>query len=120
MQAMSKRERRHPEPAPYLGEFEQLLLLAILQCGEDAYTVPIRRVLSERAGRDVARGALYTSLDRLGAKGLLKSAMSEPLAVRGGRSRRYFTVTPLGLEALRTARAAVSTLSQGLEELLEP
>jgi hypothetical protein len=56
-----------------LGEFEQLLLLAILQCGEDAYTVPIRRLLSERAGREVARGALFTTLGRLDAKGLLRS-----------------------------------------------
>jgi DNA-binding PadR family transcriptional regulator len=102
-----------------LGEFEQLLLLAILQCGEDAYTVPIRRLLSERAGREVARGALFTTLGRLDAKGLVSSRMGEPLAVRGGRPRRYFEVTPRGVEALRTARAAVAEMSQGLESLLE-
>lgn len=102
-----------------LGEFEHLLLLAILQCGDDAYTVPIRRLLSERAGREVARGALFTTLDRLDAKGLVSSRMGEPLAVRGGRARRYFQVTPRGVEALRTARAAVATMSQGLESLLE-
>ena len=118
MQAMSKRRARRPPATPYLGEFEQLLLLAVLQCGDDPYTVPIRRLLSERAGRQVARGALHTSLDRLEAKGLVTSAMGEPLAIRGGRSRRYFRVTPAGVEALRAARAAVSTLSQGLEELL--
>ena len=103
----------------YLGEFEHLVLLAILQCGDDAYTVPIRDVLQTRAGRDVARGALFTSLDRLEAKGLLTSRMSEPLAVRGGRPRRYYAVTPRGVEALRAARATVATLSQGLESLLE-
>lgn len=102
-----------------LGEFEQLLLLAILQCGEDAYTVPIRRVLSDRAGRDVARGALFTTLDRLEAKQFVSSRMGEPLAVRGGRARRYFLVTPRGVEALRSARATVAVLSQGLESLLE-
>jgi DNA-binding PadR family transcriptional regulator len=102
-----------------LGEFEQLLLLAILQCGEDAYTVPIRRLLSERAGREVARGALFTTLGRLDAKGLVSSRMGEPLAVRGGRPRRFFEVTPRGVEALRTARAAVAEMSQGLESLLE-
>ena len=104
---------------PYLGEFEQLLLLAILQCGEDAYTVPIRTVLAERSRRRVSRGALYTSLDRLETKGLLTSRMGESLAVRGGRARRYYSVTPAGLGALRTARAAVADLSRGLESLLE-
>ena len=104
---------------PYLGEFEQLLLLAILQCGEEAYTVPIRTVLAERSRRRVSRGALYTSLDRLETKGLLTSHMGESLAVRGGRARRYYSVTPAALGALRTARAAVADLSRGLESLLE-
>ena len=80
-----------PNPASpaYLGELEQLLLLAILQCGDDAYTVPIRQVLAEKSRRRIARGALYTSLDRLESKGLLSSRLGEPLAERGGRSRRY-------------------------------
>lgn len=110
MQAMAK--------SPYLGEFEQLLLLAILRCGEDAYTVPIRRVL-EQAGRSVSRGAVHTSLDRLDAKGLLCSRMGEPLAVRGGRARRYYALTDDGLKALRTARTALKRLSHGLESLID-
>jgi DNA-binding PadR family transcriptional regulator len=110
MQSMS-------EP-PYLGELEQLLLLAILQCGEDAYTVPIRGVLADRSRRNLARGALYTSLDRLEAKGFLTSRLGEPLAIRGGRARRYFAVTASGLEALRSAQAAVADLSRGLESVL--
>ena len=108
-------------PAPSVGEFEHLLLLAVLQCqrdGTDAYTVPIRQLLIERTGRDVARGAVHTSLDRLEAKGLLTSAMGDPVAVRGGRARRYYTVTPLGLVAVRQAQAAVQTLSAGLDTLL--
>ena len=105
--------------APYIGELEQLVLLAILQCGDDAYTVSIRQVLAERSDRRVARGALYTSLERLEAKELVRSRLGEPLAVRGGRARRYFTVTAAGLEALRDARRAVTNLSQGLEGLLE-
>jgi DNA-binding PadR family transcriptional regulator len=104
---------------PYLGELEHLLLLAILQCGDEAYTVAIRRVLAERSGRRITRGALYTSLDRLEAKGLVASELGEPLAVRGGRSRRYFTVTRTGLAALRHARAAVAGLSRGIESLLD-
>jgi PadR family transcriptional regulator PadR len=102
----------------YLGELEQLVLLAILQCGDDAYTVPIRQVLADRCHRHLARGALYTSLDRLEAKGLVTSRLGEPLAVRGGRSRRYFAVTAPGLEALRHARAAFADLSRGLESVL--
>ena len=103
----------------YLGEFEQLVLLAILQCGEEAYTVPIRAVLTNRSRRRVARGALYTSLERLENKGLVRSALGESLAIRGGRPRRYFAVTPAGLEALRSARATLANLSSGLESMLE-
>jgi DNA-binding PadR family transcriptional regulator len=104
---------------PYLGDLEQLVLLAILQCGEDAYTVPIRTVLADRSGRRLSRGALYTSLDRLETKGLVKSRLGEPLAIRGGRARRYFVVTAPGLAALRQARTAVARLSRGIESLLE-
>jgi PadR family transcriptional regulator PadR len=103
-----------------LGELEQVLLLAILQLDDEAYTVPISRLLADRVGRHVSRGAVYTSLDRLEAKGLVTSTMGEPLTERGGRARRYFTVTSRGLRALRSARAALLTLSAGLESLLEP
>ena len=106
-------------PPSYIGEFEHLLLLAILQCGDDAYTVPIRRLIEARTGRRVARGALYTSLDRLESKGLLTSRLSGPMAVRGGRARRYFTPTPSAVEAVRAAQTAVIRLSQGLETLLD-
>lgn len=102
-----------------LGELEQVLMLAILQLGDEAYTVPISRLLADRAGRHVSRGAVYTSLDRLETKGLVTSKLSEPIAERGGRARRYFAVTNRGLRALRSARAALFTLSAGLESLLE-
>ncbi|NQW02917.1 MAG: helix-turn-helix transcriptional regulator [Acidobacteria bacterium] len=108
---------------PSVGEFEHLLLLAVLQCQQDdtdAYTVPIRQLLTDRTGRTVARGAVHTSLDRLEAKGLVTSTKGDPLAIRGGRARRYYTVTPLGLKAVRHAQAAVMTLSVGLDTLLEP
>lgn len=112
---------RHQTPT--VGEFEHLLLLAVLQCQQDrtdAYTVPIRQLLIERTGRTVARGAVHTSLDRLEAKGLVSSAMGGPLAIRGGRARRYYTVMPLGISAIRQAQAAVMTLSAGLATVLEP
>jgi len=109
--------------APSIGEFEHLLLLAVLQCrqdGTDAYTVPIRQVLIDKTGRSVARGAVHTSLDRLEAKGLLTSTMGDPVAIRGGRARRYYTVTARGVEAIRQARAAMLTMSAGLDGLLAP
>jgi PadR family transcriptional regulator, regulatory protein PadR len=102
-----------------LGEFEQIVLLAVLQLGDEAYAVPVRELIVTRTGRNVARGALYTALERLQAKGLLTSRVGEPLPERGGRPRRYFTVTADGLALLREARAAVAKLSQGLESMLE-
>ena len=92
-----------------LGEFEQLVLLAVLQLGDEAYAVPVRDLIVGRTGRSVARGALYTALERLEAKDLLASRMGDPLPERGGRA----------LALLRDARAAVANLSQGLESLLE-
>jgi DNA-binding PadR family transcriptional regulator len=106
-------------PDVYLGEFEQIVLLAILRLGDDAYAIPIREEIEARTGRAVARGALYTALERLEAKRCLRSRMSAPIAERGGRSRRYFTVTPAGLSALRASRQALLQLWQGLERLLE-
>lgn len=107
---------------PPVGEFEHLLLLAVLQCrqeGVEAYTVPIRRLLLEKTRRTVARGAVHTSLDRLEAKGLLSSGMGEPLAIRGGRARRYYDVTPLGLRAVRQAQSAVLTMAAGLQLIVD-
>lgn len=102
-----------------LGAFEQLVLLAVLQLGDHAYAVPVRDLIVARTGRNVARGALYTALERLEAKALLASRLGEALPERGGRPRRYFTVTPEGMTLLREARAAVANLSQGLESMLE-
>ena len=106
-------------PDVYLGEFEQIVLLAILRLQDEAYAIPVREEIAARTGRSVARGALYTALDRLETKRCLTSTLSEPLAERGGRSRRYYTVTPAGLSALRTSRAALLQLWNGLESKLE-
>ena len=102
-----------------LGEFEQVVLLAVLRVGEDAYAIPIREEIRRRARRDVARGALYTALERLEEKGLLSSRMSEPRPERGGRARRYFAVTGRGLVALRGSRRTMLDLWRGLETMLE-
>jgi DNA-binding PadR family transcriptional regulator len=104
---------------PSMGEFEQVVLLAVLRLGDDAYAIPIRQEIEARTGRNVARGALYTSLERLESKRWLRSRMSAPLPERGGRSRRYFTVTAAGLAALRASRRALLQLWSGVEGLLE-
>ena len=108
-----------PPKSPYLGEFEYAVLLAVLHLREDAYAVPIRELIEERTGRPVARGALYTALERLEAKACVRSRMGDPTPERGGRARRYFSLTPLGLRALRSTHTALARLSQGLETVLE-
>ena len=97
-----------------LGEFEQLILLAILRLRDDAYGVTIRAELAERASRTVAPGALYTALDRLETKGLIASRMSDPTPQRGGRAKRHVTVTAAGMEALTRSVRAYERLLDGL------
>ena len=104
----------------YLGELEQQLLLIVLHLGDDAYANPIREMLASAANRPLARGALYTALERLEVKGCLRSTLGESLPERGGRPRRYFTVTPAGLRALRHSRRVLLGLWKGLESKLEP
>jgi PadR family transcriptional regulator PadR len=103
----------------YLGEFEYAVLLAILHLDEDAYAVPVRELIEQRTGRPVARGALYTGLDRLESKGCLKSRMGDPSDERGGKARRYYSVTAAGMKALRATHDAFSSLTKGLESILE-
>ena len=104
-------------PDVYLGELEQIVLLAVLRLGDEAYAVPILEQIERQAGRTIARGALYTALDRLEAKGCLRSRLGEPLAARGGRARRYFTVTASAIRALKQSRQALQRLWDGLEQL---
>ena len=102
----------------HLGEFEQIVLLAILRLGQEAYGVPIREEIERRTGRTLTVGALYRTLDRLEHKGYVSSAFSDPTPERGGRSKRYFTVKPPGLRILRASRAAMSAMWEGLERLV--
>jgi DNA-binding PadR family transcriptional regulator len=97
-----------------LGEFEQVVLLAILRLGEDAYGVSIRREIAERTEREPAPGALYTTLDRLEEKGLVASKYGDPTPERGGRAKRYFTVTGAGVRAVARAQRAFQRLMEGL------
>ena len=99
----------------FLGELEQMVLLAILRLGERAYAVPIREEIETQARRAGARGALYTTLERLESKGCLASRMGDPTPERGGRSRRYFEVTAQGVGRLEHSREAMANLCRGLE-----
>ena len=103
----------------YLGEFEQLLLLAVLRLGADAYGVDIARELEARAGRSVSRGALYTSLDRLEDKGVLRWKVVVGTPERGGLPRRLYTVTPAGLATLRASRDTLRRMWRGIDHLLK-
>jgi PadR family transcriptional regulator, regulatory protein PadR len=98
-----------------LGEFEQLVLLAVLRLGEDAYAVTIRSEIRNRTGRSATRGAIYITLDRLEEKGYLKSWLANATPERGGRSRRYYRVEPAGLQALEQSWDALRSMWQGLK-----
>ncbi len=98
-----------------LGEWEQIVLLAVLRCERGAYGVPIREEIRLCTGREPATGALYTTLDRLEEKGLLRSKLGSPTAERGGRARRYFTVTAKGEAAVVRAQTAYRRLLDGLD-----
>lgn len=109
---------RPRKPPPTLGELEQAVLLALLRLGDDAYGASVHRELEARTGRELALGAVYSTLARLEAKGLVRSAMGEPTARRGGRRRRQFEILPPGRDALAAAHATYRRLTQGLEEEL--
>ena len=99
---------------PALGEFEQVVLLAILRLGDNAYGVTVRREIAACTERDPAPGALYTTLDRLEDKGLVTSKYGDPMPERGGRAKRYFTVTARGVRAVARAQRAYQRLLNGL------
>jgi len=107
--------------APVLGDFEQLVLLAVLRLEpqEAAYGAGIRREIHARSGRDVSINAVYTTLDRLESKELLKSWVGEPTPQRGGRRRKFYALRPGGLAALRQAYRAFTAMADGLEARLE-
>jgi PadR family transcriptional regulator PadR len=101
----------------YLGEFEQLILLALARLGDDAYGVTIRQTLRERTGREPSFGAIYSTLRRLEQKGLVRSYMGEPEAVRGGRAKKHVVLTPRGRAAMRDAHRAVVRMADGVAGL---
>lgn len=101
-----------------LGEFEHMLLLAILRLRDAAYGPAISAELERSAGRSVSRGALYSALGRLEEKGFLVWTLEEPGPDRGGHAKRRFTVTDAGLAAVRTYRKVLQRLWSNLDDVL--
>lgn len=101
-----------------LGEFEQLLLFALLHLQDEAWGRTIRELVLERTDREVSPGALYTALDRLEDQGLVRSSLGDATPARGGRRRRYYHLTPEGRQALSAAWHTVRAMAEGVEERL--
>ncbi len=98
-----------------LGEFEQLVLLAIVQLGGEAYGIPIVEEIERRTGRSVARAAVYITLRRLEEKRFVSSWMGDPLPERGGKARRHVKIEGEGVRALREARRVTDRMWHGLD-----
>jgi len=99
----------------FLGEFEQVVLLAVLRQGNEGYGMSIRQEIEDSVGRDVTIGAVYATLDRLERKGFVRSRDGQPTPERGGRARKHFALTPDGAQALRASRAMMDRLWDGVE-----
>lgn len=102
----------------HLGEFEQLVLFAVLRLEQDAYGVGIRREIERRTGREVSAGAVYTTLSRLEGRDLVSSRVGDTTPARGGRRRKYYTLTPGGAELLQRSFEAVQSMARGVTPAL--
>ena len=105
-------------PAAYLGEFEQLVLLAILQLGDGASGAAIRSAIEEGGRRTVWIGAVYTTLERLESKGLVRPRVVDP--GKGERRRKHYAVEPAGRAAIAQAHATWQRMTRGLKPKLDP
>ena len=101
----------------YLGSLEQIVLLAVLRLGPNAYGMTVRREIESATARDISIGAVYATLARLESKGFINSVAGEPTAERGGRAKRYFRLTANGKGALRNTLEIIQKLSAGLKGL---
>ena len=101
----------------YLGEFEQLVLLALARLGDEAYGVTVRQTLEERTGRQPSFGAIYSTLRRLEEKGLVRSTYGDPQPVRGGRAKKHVALTARGRAALREVHTALIRMAEGVAGL---
>ena len=99
----------------YLGEFEHIVALALLRLKDQAYGVTVRREIELRTKRETSIGAVYATLERLEAKGYVKSYRGDPTPERGGRSKRFFLITAKGAAALNRTQRALRSMGEGLE-----
>src|SRR5262245_25732096 len=99
-----------------LGEFEELLLLAVCALGDDTYGVPVQQYVERAARRAVTVGAVYAALDRLERKGFLRSAVGEATPMRGGKRKRHFSMTPAGHRVLNEVRVVRDRIWRAIEE----
>jgi PadR family transcriptional regulator len=101
----------------YLGNFELMVMLVLIRLGEKAYGVPIAREMEGKCDREVSLGAIYATLERLETKGLVSSELGEPTPERGGRAKKYFSVTAKGMREVRETQRALKRLWQDLPQL---
>lgn len=101
----------------YLGNFELMVLLALMRLGEPAYGVPISEEIAARSGRDVALGSVYAALDRLEKKKFVSSSLGEPTPERGGRAKRHFRLTAKGIREVREAQRVLMNLWRDVPDL---
>ena len=106
--------QRTPPPRDYLGEFEQVVLLAVVHLEGDGYGMTVRGEIERRTGRSPSIGALYATLERLEEKGLVRSRTGAPTAERGGRAKRFFAVTASGMRALERSRRLLDAMWEGI------
>src|SRR5450432_1788314 len=99
----------------FLGEFEHIIVLALLRLDDRAYGVTVRQEIQLRTRREVSIGAVYATLDRLETKGYVKSRRGDPTPERGGRSKRFFRVTAKGVAAVNRAQHALQSMTEGLD-----
>jgi PadR family transcriptional regulator PadR len=100
--------------ADRIGDFEQLILFALVRLGSDAYGVTIRLEIEQRTARTISPGALYTALDRLEKRGLVSSRLGEATAERGGKRKRLYTVQPAGERALARVYESLRLMASGM------
>jgi DNA-binding PadR family transcriptional regulator len=105
-------------PAPALGEFEQIVLMALLRIGADAYGAAVVLEIEHRGGRTASLSAVHTTLERLEQKGLVRSRIGDPTPQRGGKRKRHYEVSATGRRALQAAYRSIKNMADGIEDLL--
>jgi PadR family transcriptional regulator PadR len=102
----------------HLGEFEQLVLLALMHLGDDAYGITVQLEIQRRTGRDPSFASVYTTLARLESKGLVTTRLGEPTPERGGRRKKHYALLPAGQRAIQASMRALQVMSRGLDASL--